>query len=216
MSWLEYRDLQERLPSFQHVIALRMAPLNVGAARQLERAFGFLVSGNYFSALGLHPATGRFIEPGDAARPGGEPVIVISHEFWQTRFGGSPDAIGQPLRVNDRPLTDHRRRPRGIPRHDHGRRLRPVGAGDAGAGAARWIARARRARPARLLRHRPVAAGCDVAPEAQAELDAAMRDLAQAYPATNAIVQGRGAADLARAAWPAPVSSPARLPCSRR
>src|SRR5215208_2696729 len=55
-SWLEYRDLRERLRSFPGLIAFRMAPLNVGEADRTERAYGLLVSGNYFSALGLTPA----------------------------------------------------------------------------------------------------------------------------------------------------------------
>lgn len=104
-SWLEYQDLQERLPSFRDVIAFRMVPFNVGAADQLERTSGLLVSGNYFSGLGVQPALGRLLDPGDVARPGGEPVVVISHNFWQTRFSGASSVLGQTLRVNDRLVT---------------------------------------------------------------------------------------------------------------
>ena len=104
-SWLELRDLEERLPAFQEILAFRMAPMNVGAADWSERTFGMLVSGNYFPALEVEAAAGRVIGEGDAARPGGEPVVVISYAFWQTRYAGSLDAVGSVLRVNDRPLT---------------------------------------------------------------------------------------------------------------
>ena len=57
-SWLEYRDLSERLRSFSSLFAFRMAPLNVGNTDHLERTYGVLISGNYFSALGLRPALG--------------------------------------------------------------------------------------------------------------------------------------------------------------
>jgi len=187
MSWLEYRDLQERLPSFQDVIAIRMAPLNVGAAGQLERAFAFLVSGNYFSALGLQPAAGRFMRA-DEARPGGDPVIVISHEFWQTRFAGAPDAIGQSLRVNERPLTIIGVAPRGFRGTLMGLTF------DLWVPATLAPALLDGSRELEVRGLRTYSAVGRLQPgatrgQAQAELDAAMRDLAQAYPAANANIR---------------------------
>jgi len=105
VSWREYADLRERLRSFVDVLAFRMVPLNVGETGRVQRTFGLLVSGNYFSALGLQPALGRLISPDEVTRPGGEPVVVISHEFWRTHFAGAPGVIGQSVRVNDRLLA---------------------------------------------------------------------------------------------------------------
>jgi predicted permease len=104
-SWLEYRALQTQLPALRDVVASEMVPFNVGEKGQTERTHGQLVSGNYFSALGLKPAIGRFIRPEEAERPGTEPVIVISYDYWQTRFRGAPGVVGQKLRVNERDLT---------------------------------------------------------------------------------------------------------------
>jgi putative ABC transport system permease protein len=104
-SWLEYRDLQERVPALRDILAWQMIPFNVGEKGQTERIFGQLVSGNYFSALGLKPAIGRFLRPEEAERPGTEPVLVISYDYWRTRFRGGPEAVGQKVRVNDRELT---------------------------------------------------------------------------------------------------------------
>ena len=103
-SWLEYRDLQTQLPALRDIVASQMVPFNVGAPGQTERTHGQLVSGNYFSALGLKPALGRFIRPEEAERPSTEAVVVISYDYWQTRFRGAPEAVGQKLRVNDRDL----------------------------------------------------------------------------------------------------------------
>jgi predicted permease len=103
-SWLEYRALQTQVPALQDVVASQMVPFNVGETGQTERTFGQLVSGNYFSALGLKPAIGRFIRPEEAERPGTEPVVVISYDYWQTRFQGAPQVLGQKLRVNERDL----------------------------------------------------------------------------------------------------------------
>jgi predicted permease len=103
-SWLEYRDLQTQVPALRDIVATQMVPFNVGEPGQTERTFGQLVSGNYFSALGLKPAIGRFIRPEEAERPGTEPVVVISYDYWQTRFRGAPGVVGQKLRVNERDL----------------------------------------------------------------------------------------------------------------
>jgi predicted permease len=105
VSWLEYRDLRDRLRSFPELLAFRMVGFNVGERSRVERTWGQLVSGNYFSALGLTPAAGRFIRADEATRPGAEPVVVISYDYWTTRFGANPLAVGRTLRVNDRVLT---------------------------------------------------------------------------------------------------------------
>jgi putative ABC transport system permease protein len=105
VSWLEYRALQMQLPALRDVVASEMVPFNVGEKGHTERTHGQLVSGNYFSALGLKPAIGRFIRPEEAERTGTEAVIVISYDYWQTRFRGAPGAVGQTLRVNECNLT---------------------------------------------------------------------------------------------------------------
>src|SRR5260221_452468 len=104
-SWLEYRDLRDRLHSLPDLFAFRMVPFNVGDSGRPERTHGLLVSGNYFSALGLRPALGRFLRADEAERPGGASVVVISYPYWQTRFSGAPTVLGRTLRVNDRQLT---------------------------------------------------------------------------------------------------------------
>ena len=104
VSWLEYQDLRHRLGSFDDLLP-QAVPFAVGETGHVERFFSLLVSANYFSALGVRPALGRFFRPDEVTRPGSEPVLVISHEFWQTRFGGAATALGQTVRVNDRPLT---------------------------------------------------------------------------------------------------------------
>lgn len=185
VSWLEYGDLRERLDAFRDLMAFRMAPLNVGVADRMERRYGLLVSGNYFSALGLRPAAGRFLRPEEAARPGGEPVVVVSHDYWQNQLAGAPDAIGQTLRVNDRELTIVGVTPRSFQGTVLGLNfdlwvpatLAPVilnGSRELEERGQRgYFVMGQLARGASRER-------------AQAEADAAMRDLAQLYPETNA------------------------------
>ncbi len=104
-SWLEYRDLRDRLRTLPDLFAFRMVPFNVGDSGRPERTPGLLVSGNYFSALGLTPALGRFLRPDEAEQPGAAPVAVISYSYWQTRFEGAASVLGRTIRVNDRQLT---------------------------------------------------------------------------------------------------------------
>lgn len=70
-----------------------------------EPAFGQLVSGNYFDVLGVRAALGRTLRPGDSAVPGTGRVIVLSHDVWETRFGGDSAVIGSTIVVNATRLT---------------------------------------------------------------------------------------------------------------
>src|SRR5262245_46079478 len=105
VSWLEYQDLRERLTAVPDLLAFRMMPFNVGEPGQARRGYGLLVSGNYFSALQLRAALGRFFGPEDVQVPGREPVVVVSHDYWHTHLNGDPQIVGQTLRLNDNRLT---------------------------------------------------------------------------------------------------------------
>jgi predicted permease len=188
-SWLEYRDLRERLQAFPDLLAFRMAPFNVGETGRSQRTYGLLVSDNYFSALGLQPVLGRFLRPDEVARAGGEPVVVISHGFWQTRFGGAPTAVGQTIRVNGLPLTVV-----GVtPERFQGTVISLNFDLWIPATLAPTLLSGSRELEDRSLRGytalgtlRPHTALA----QAQAELNQTMRELARTYPETNATMQG--------------------------
>ena len=67
--------------------------------------FGELVTGNYFSTLGLSPARGRFFLPEEDRTPGAHAVAVLNYGTWQTRFGGADDIVGKTLRLNSLVFT---------------------------------------------------------------------------------------------------------------
>jgi predicted permease len=188
-SWLEYRDLRERLPALRDVLAFRMVPFNVGEAERTERTYGLLVSGNYFSALGLRPALGRFMRPEEAATPGGEPVVVISHDYWQTRFAGATSALGQTVRINDRYLTIIGVTPRGFQGTVLGLTFDlfvPATLASVLLGGSREL-EDRSVRGYNLMARLQSGA---TRPGAQAQLDAAMRELARIHPESNGTMQG--------------------------
>jgi predicted permease len=113
-SWLDYRDLREGLKTFDQLFAFDMVPLYIGEPRQVERSNGLMVSDNYFSALGLAPAAGRFFRADEVSVPVRATVVVISHDYWLTRYGGSTGAIGRRIRVNAADLTIVGVAPRGF------------------------------------------------------------------------------------------------------
>src|SRR5215510_11032618 len=83
------------------------APIYEGitvAPGQAEMVKGQAVSGGYYAGLRAQPILGRAIT-GEDDKPGAAPVVVLSYQFWQERFGANPAVIGQPLKLNRQSFT---------------------------------------------------------------------------------------------------------------
>ena len=93
--------------------AASRASLHAGDSAELVN--GFIVTGNFFDVLGVQPARGRLLSRADDQTPGAHPVAVISHDFWQARFGGQPDVIGREVRLNGHVFTIVGVTPAGFP-----------------------------------------------------------------------------------------------------
>ena len=188
-SWLEYRDLRERVRSIEALLAFRMVPLYIGESGRVERSSGLLVSDNYFTGLGLAPAAGRFLRADEVEKPGTAPVAVISYDYWQTRFGGSAAALGQTIRVNGIDLSIVGVTPRGF----KGTVMRLVFDFWLPATLAPVLLNGSRELEDRGVRGYTVtgalAPGATGA-QAQAEVAETMRQLAAAFPLSNRAVQG--------------------------
>ncbi|HEX8456600.1 MAG TPA: ABC transporter permease [Pyrinomonadaceae bacterium] len=100
VSYPDYVDLGERTQAFDGLIAQRTTPMNIGHGGQSEILAGTLVSGNYFSVLGVKPEIGRTFSPEEDRTPNTHPVVVISHNLWQNRFKGETSAVGRTLSLN--------------------------------------------------------------------------------------------------------------------
>src|SRR5882724_11468010 len=72
--------------------------------QQAEIIKGQAVSAGYCAGLGVQPSLGRGITDQDD-KPSAAPVVVLSHQFWQERFGANPAVIGQPLKLNKQSFT---------------------------------------------------------------------------------------------------------------
>jgi predicted permease len=100
-----FRDLEKIRTVFAGVAAHRSFSANLASRGQTLSGAGMFVSGGYFSLLGLQPALGRLLGPDDVATVNGSPVVVVSYDYWTSRFAGRPDVLGQPLIVNGQALT---------------------------------------------------------------------------------------------------------------
>ena len=104
-SYPMFRDLERGQTVFSALAAHRGLDANVAYRGRAVSVQGAQVSGSYFPALGLRPAAGRLFGPEVDEPIGGHPVVVLSHDFWQSELEGSPDVVGDVLVVNGRSLT---------------------------------------------------------------------------------------------------------------
>lgn len=95
--YLHYRDQQRSLSG---LAAYARVPVKLRNGEQLEQIGAELVTGNFFSVLGLNAAQGRLFTVADDRTRGAHPVAVISHRLWRERFHLAPQAIGQTLHLN--------------------------------------------------------------------------------------------------------------------
>jgi putative ABC transport system permease protein len=99
---LDYRKLDTGLADIMGSTGI---PLSMTAGAEPELIWGEIVTGNYFSGLGIHPVVGRGFLPEEDRAPGQKPVCVLNYNFWKRRFQGDPNVVGRTIRINDHPLT---------------------------------------------------------------------------------------------------------------
>jgi predicted permease len=100
----QFVRLREQESALSDVFAFGNVGLNVNADGQAEVASGQAVSGNYYTGLGVHPFLGRTITEEDD-KAGSSPVVVLSHRYWQRRFGGDPTIVGTQININNIAFT---------------------------------------------------------------------------------------------------------------
>jgi predicted permease len=99
-SYPQFDEIRDRNQVFLATIGIHGIPeLEVNLDGAQSRAVGELVSGNYFSALGVRAVIGRTILQDDDRSAESGPVAMISHEYWKRLFGGSADVLGRKIEV---------------------------------------------------------------------------------------------------------------------
>jgi len=100
LSYPDFLDYRQLKTVFSDLIVYAPSPVNLEAEGRPERAWVELVSGNYFSVLGLEAVHGRTFAPDEGWVLGKDPLIVLGYKYWQRRFAGDPAVVGRAVRVN--------------------------------------------------------------------------------------------------------------------
>jgi predicted permease len=95
----EFLEFQERTRTFSAVGAFATGQANLTAADRPRRVNSGQASTGLFTALGVRPIYGRTFEPAETI-PNGPRVVVLSHELWQSAFGGNPGVLGSQVEMN--------------------------------------------------------------------------------------------------------------------
>jgi predicted permease len=105
-SYPMYQEFQKRAEPLSEVIARRLVAASVSIDNQTERLDAEMVSGNYFTMLGVPAAVGRvFNSQEDDRTYSGHPVVVLGYDYWVRRFNRDPGVVGRKILVNNFPMT---------------------------------------------------------------------------------------------------------------
>ena len=104
-SYPMYRDFRDHNTVFEDVAARFPTALNLSYNNRSERIQAELVSGTWFDTLGLTTSLGRGLTVADDLLPGAHPVVVLTYDYWKSRFNGNSGILNQTVLLNGHPMT---------------------------------------------------------------------------------------------------------------
>ncbi len=105
MSYPLCRDLQKQDRFFDGVLCRALTTVTLSTGGENRPASAEIVSGSYFSVLGIQPAVGRLFTTDDDQPPKQSPVVVLSWDFWNSQLAGARDIVGRKVWINRHPVT---------------------------------------------------------------------------------------------------------------
>jgi predicted permease len=100
-----FKDWHQQSSKFVHLAVYEETRLNLTGVGTPERLSGLMVSSEFLSVLGVTPALGRDLTSGEDAAGGNNRVIVLTHQLWQSRFGGDAGVVGRTVSLDQIPYT---------------------------------------------------------------------------------------------------------------
>ena len=100
----EVNDFRDGARSFAGIAEYSPFVFMLRGEQEVDRVRAGLVTGNFFEVMGLSPVLGRVTEPTDDG-PGVPAVMVLTHEYWQKRFGGDSGIVGTTFRMEGKAVT---------------------------------------------------------------------------------------------------------------
>ena len=174
-SFYDLEDWRTESSAFETIAAYNSRQGNLYGGDRPERVNYTMVSPELFDVLGVPPMLGRLLDIEENIQ-GRDAVVVVSHDFWRTALGSSPDALGRTLVLEGRPMTVVGVMPPGFYFPGPGTQLwKPFGMGiaDGGPREGRWVSTVARLAPGYTLQ------------EAQTEMTTVAARMRQAYPEEN-------------------------------
>ncbi|MBO0863142.1 MAG: ABC transporter permease [Chloracidobacterium sp.] len=104
-SYPDYIVFRDRSQSWAGLAAYDPVTLAFGKRERSRLVMGELVTGNFFEVLGVAMSQGRGFLPDEDRTPGAHPVVVLSHDFWVSEFGGDTQLIGKTVTLNNQSFT---------------------------------------------------------------------------------------------------------------
>lgn len=102
----DYRDIRNQTSAvFSGLFGYQFGMDGLSVNATPDRIMTNYVSGNFFAALGIRPALGRLILPGEGEVPGADPVMVLGYSYWKSHFGGDMTILGKKVSVDGHPVT---------------------------------------------------------------------------------------------------------------
>ncbi|HEX5214117.1 MAG TPA: ADOP family duplicated permease [Vicinamibacterales bacterium] len=99
------KSIAANVSAFAETATLHRADVTLGAGQGARQASLELVTASYFRLLELTPVAGRFFTPAEDRGADADPVVVLSHAFWQRELGGDPTAVGRDLLIEGKRFT---------------------------------------------------------------------------------------------------------------
>ncbi len=104
-SYPDYIDYRDDNTTFSAMAAYDTSDVAVVIGNSAVKSYGYMASGNYFDTLGVRPAMGRFFHQSDEHGINSAPFIVLSYDFWRSKFNSNPGVIGSTVSLNTHPFT---------------------------------------------------------------------------------------------------------------
>jgi predicted permease len=101
-SYREYVDIRDRNTSFEGLVAFTGFTSGFAPTQEAlpKLTLGLLVSGNFFTVMGVEPGLGRTFRPEEDQVPGRDAVVILGHRLWEQQFGADPSVLGRHVQLS--------------------------------------------------------------------------------------------------------------------
>ena len=105
VSYADYLEYRQQSDAFSDLGGYAISLVGLGSGGRADRVIASFVTSNYFSMMGIRPAVGRLIAPGEGDQPHTGAVVVLGNRYWKQRFGGDPNVVGRSVSLNGQSVS---------------------------------------------------------------------------------------------------------------